>query len=319
MKDVPEKVGIIGSGVVGSVLAAHLANAGKDVCVVDVFQPVIDAVREHGIRVDGILNVRALPMAAVSTIREMMDLGQDLVVICVKSTALRRVADDMAACDDGEAAVMSFQNGLDTEEVLAELFPRTRVFRGVVNYAGAVTGPGRVRTTFFHPPNHVGCLDQESSNWAINIAKLFTDAGLPTEYVADIRNKAWRKTILNACLMPVSVITRLPMNHIMETPETREIVVRLMKDFMEVAKAEGHVYEDGFVAHALEYLDGSGGHKASMLMDFEAGNPLEMEFLNAKIQEYADRHHVPCETNRLLLALVRGLLLHRDLARKGEA
>lgn len=309
----PEKIGVIGAGVVGNVLAAHLARANHEVCVVDVVPDVIGTIRRDGLRVSGIMDLQARVAGAVATPEELMDFDPSLVVICVKSTALQHVTEGLLACDNGRSVLMSFQNGLDTEEVLAARFPRERVLRGVVNYAGAAIGPGAVRTTFFHPPNHVGCLVPESKEAADTVASLITDAGLGMEHVPDIRNKAWRKAILNACLMPISVITRLSMDHIMGLPQTRDVVVRLMKDFMDVARAEGHVYEEDFVDNALKYLDGSGGHKASMLMDFEAGRPLEIDFLNGKIQEYADKHGVPCEANRLLLSMVKGLLLHRDL------
>ncbi|MBL6974846.1 MAG: 2-dehydropantoate 2-reductase [Deltaproteobacteria bacterium] len=318
MNSGPQKIGIVGSGVVGNVLAAHLGKAGHAVCVLDVDTAVVEAINDHGIRIEGILELDGRVEMAVDSVQQLAAFEPTLVVVCVKSTALERVTEDLADCGYDVPAVMSFQNGLDTEEVLARRFPLERVFRGVVNYAGAKAGPNAVRMTFFHPPNHVGSLEPESREAAEDIAALITGAGLPMERVDDIRNKVWRKAILNACLMPISVITRLSMNHIMGLPETRAIVVRLMKDFMAVARAEGHVYENDFVDNALKYLDGSGGHKASMLMDFEAGNPLEIDYLNGRIQEYADRHRIPCETNRLLLSMVQGQLRHRDLARNGE-
>lgn len=49
-----------------------------------------------------------------------------------------------------------------------------------------------------------------------------------------------------------------------------------------------------------------------MLVDFEVGRPPELEFLNGKLQEYAGRHGLPCETNRLLMALAQGILLHLE-------
>lgn len=318
MNEGSHRVGIVGAGVVGNVLAAHLGKAGREVCVVDVDNAVIEAIRDDGIRLEGTLELDGRVARAVTTLEQLAAFEPDLVVLCVKSTALERVTEGLADCGYEIPAVMSFQNGLDTEEVLARRFPRDRVFRGVVNYAGAKAGPNAVRMTFFHPPNYVGSLEPGSRSKADDIAALITRAGLPMERVDVIGNKAWRKAILNACLMPISVITRLSMKHIMGLPETREIVVRLMRDFMEVARAEGHEYENDFIDNALRYLDGSGGHKASMLVDFEAGNPLEIDYLNGRIQEYADKHGIPCETNRLLLSMVQGQLLHRDLVSQGE-
>jgi len=105
------------------------------------------------------------------------------------------------------------------------------------------------------------------------------------------------------------------MAKIMGNPELKEIVETLLKDFLEVAKLEGYVYEEDFFEKAIGYLSNAGDHKPSMLTDFEAGRPLEIDYLNNKLQEYAKKHNVPCKYNKLLCSLIDGLLLHRDVVK----
>ena len=169
--------------------------------------------------------------------------------------------------------------------------------------------------TFFHPPNYIGNLIPESAETAKNIAQLHNDAGIETKYAEKIKKEAWRKSILNSVLMPVSVTTRLTMAKIMGNPQLKAIVETLLKDFLEVAKLEGYVYEEDFFEKAIGYLSHAGDHKPSMLTDFEAGRPLEIDYLNNKIQQYAEKHNVPCKYNKLLCSLIDGLLLHRDVVK----
>ena len=47
------RIAVIGVGTMGSVYAGLLADAGHDVCVIDVWQDHMDAIRNKGLRVEG--------------------------------------------------------------------------------------------------------------------------------------------------------------------------------------------------------------------------------------------------------------------------
>ena len=310
------KCGIIGSGVIGNILAAYLAKAGNEVYVVDIIPEIIEAINEKGLEVSGVMELSARVAGALPSTAALVEKEPDCVFITLKAFVLPKILDDLKPFDNGKTTVVSFQNGIDTEEVLARAISREHALRGVINYAGVPLDYGKIKATFFNKPNYLGALTVESHDRAAEIAAAMTEAGLDTEAVPGIKKHAWRKTILNSCLMPTSVITRLTMDRIMGLDETKEIVRRQIVEFLEVARAEGYEYEDDFLDKAMGYLANAGSHRTSMLLDFEAGRPLELDFLNGKIQEYADKHGVDCPTNRLMLSLIKGLLLDRDLSKE---
>jgi 2-dehydropantoate 2-reductase len=309
----PTRVGVVGCGVIGGILAAHLASAGHEVHVVDASHTTVEAINADGIRVEGIRTLHARPAAAHLSLDPLGDARPEFVFLCVKTTVIPRILDGLARLAPAGPALVCFQNGIDTELSYASVFPRERILRGVVHYAGSIVGPGRVRMIFFNPPNPVGAVAEAGRAAARKAAALLTAARLDGRFSPDIRADVWRKAILNCCMMPLSVVTRLTMNRILELPETRAIVERLLVEFLEVARAEGHHFGPDFLPSSFAYLQNAGDHKCSMLVDFEAGLPLELDALNGKMQEYAERHGIPCETNRLMLGIVKGLLLHRDL------
>jgi 2-dehydropantoate 2-reductase len=306
------KIGIIGAGPVGSILSAHLINSGYEVYLVDIVSHLIEAIKENGLQIIGVKQLYARIVTAYTSIDELRDKELNQIYLCVKAIDLPGVTDQLEKLNLKNTYYISFQNGIDNEEILANHFPREKVFRAVINYAGMTSRPGVVKMTFFHPPNYIGGLVPENANIAKNIVQLHCDAGIETTYTETIKKEAWRKSILNSVLMPVSVATRLTMAKIMGTPELKAIVEALLRDFIEVAKREGYIYEQDFFDKAIVYLSNAGDHKTSMLMDFEAGRPLEIDFLNNKIQEYAEKHNVPCKYNKLLCSLIMGLLLQRD-------
>jgi len=309
------KIAIIGAGPVGSMLAGHLINGGHEVYIVDVLPHLIAAIKEKGLQIVGERELYARIENAYTSIDLLRGIKLDQIYVCSKAVDLPGVANQLEKLNLENANYISFQNGIDNEEVLASHFSHEKVFRGVVNYAGMIMRPGVVKMTFFHPPNYIGNLIPESAEIAKNIAQLHNEAGIETKYTEKIKKEAWRKSILNSVLMPVSVTTRLTMAKIMGNPELKEIVETLLKDFLEVAKLEGYVYEEDFFEKAIGYLSNAGDHKPSMLTDFEAGRPLEIDYLNNKLQEYAKKHNVPCKYNKLLCSLIDGLLLHRDVVK----
>ncbi len=310
-----QRVGVIGVGAIGGVLCAKLSDAGHDVYAVDVRGEIVDAVNSYGIHLSGIMESDACVTKAVTSIDQLGGLDLDHIFICTKAYVLPLIKDDLADLNNGRTSFVCFQNGLDLMELLRPCIDNRCIFRVAVNYAGMVTGPGHVEVTFFHSPNYIGCLECAGAGTierAKEIAGLLSDSGLATEYAADIQKRVWQKVILNSALMPTSVLTRLPMNQIMEIPETREVVESHLDECLAVASAEGFDFGDDFRERALQYLSGAGAHKTSMLVDFEEGNPIEMDFLNAKIQEHAEKLGIECRQNKLMLALVKGLLHHRN-------
>lgn len=309
------RVAVIGAGPVGSILAAHLSNAEHEVHLVEVQTHLIEAIKEKGLQIVGVEELYARVDETYEEIEELKGIPLDQVYICSKAIdlpAVSRFLDELGLTDTD---YISYQNGIDNELVLARHFPKERVFRTVVNYAGMIMRPGVVRMTFFHPPNHIGQIVPEGIARAKELAQFMNDIGIETRYADSVQKEAWRKSILNSVLMPVSVTTRLTMARIMENPELRAIVEALMKDFLEVARCEGFEYGPDFHDDAIEYLATAGDHKPSMLMDFEAGRPLEIDYLNNKIQEYAEKHGIPCAYNKLLCTVIHGLLIDRDVVK----
>lgn len=312
------RIGVIGAGVTGKILAAYLGALPElEIYLVDKEEEIVDAIIEEGIRITGEGDLLTKNVKPFYSIKELSEVEPDVIFLSTKAYSLAKIVGELKPFERRGVDIICFQNGIDTEKVVANNYSHNHVFRGVVNYAGVVQLPSQIKMTFFHAPNFIGCLDdsvenKESIERAEEIAGVLTKAKLDTEYTSNLKEKVWRKSVLNSCLMPTSVVTRLTMSEIMGTPELKRIIELQLRECIEVAEAEGVVFADGFFEDAINYLSTAGAHRTSMLVDFENGRPLELDFLNGKIQDYADKHSIPCETNKLMLALIKGALMKRD-------
>ena len=139
-RSAPVRVAVVGCGAIGSLYAGHLARVpGVEVWTVDPWSEHVDAMEANGLRVTGLVDFTAQVHARTDG-RQLPTC--DFGVVATKALHTRAaVAGAQAAL--AEAAVVSVQNGLGNEEVIAELVPR--VIRGSIVTAGAIVAPGVVR------------------------------------------------------------------------------------------------------------------------------------------------------------------------------
>ncbi len=286
------KIGIIGAGPVGSIMAAFLAQNGENIFLVDLKEDLISAVEKDGITITGKDTEFTTHVAGTGNFTASLSrFDPDLVFITVKSNYLDPLLEEIKMIYKPGQKMLVIQNGIDNEDIIAEKFGPDAVMRFVINYAGMIVEPGVFKLSFFHPPNYLGVMSLNNEALGKEISEFLTQAGLETQFVQDIKKFEWKKTILNAALMPVCATTGLTMKEAMATKETRYLCEQILNECIEVAKKVGYEYGDDFFENSLAYLSGAGHHKPSTSLDLEAGNPIEYIF--QPIIDYGKKMETP--------------------------
>ena len=303
------KFGIIGAGPVGSIMAAHLAKAGHDVTLIDILKAHMDEIKRKGLSITGLkeLNVSFPKDNLCYGIDEILGKDIDVFFISVKASVLPQVLPILKQeITNPKAIFISLQNGLDNEDIIADVFGKENVLRIVVNYAGNLIDNGRVRMSFFNAPNYIGMIDPSSENKARELAKIITSADLETEFTAEIKKYEWEKIILNAALSPVCALTRRTMKQMMEFENTRNLAESILREGIDVAAANGIHFQPDFLEFCMNYLDKAGHHRTSMHVDIEKKSPTEIGFINDKIVKYGKAKGIPTPINSTIVSLIRG-------------
>lgn len=310
----PKKFAIIGAGPVGCIVAAFLAKGGYDVTLCDIDKALLDPAMDPGIIIEGTDSLQAKVARVTTRIEDLQNDPPDVIVVAVKAialpavaSALRSFSDSMGDSKGGGPYVISWQNGIDTELVLAQQLGTRSVMRGVVNLGCVPLAPGHVRIGFHIRPHHIQELDPRSRDAAIAICKVFTECGLDTLHSDQIRDLVWRKAILNGCMNPICAVTGKTMAELIEDPILFHLVGALIKEGVSVARANEYSLGSGFYPYCIDYIKSAGHHKPSMLQDIEAGRRTEVDFINGKIAEYGAQAEVPTPYNTMIRGLVKAL------------
>jgi 2-dehydropantoate 2-reductase len=313
----PTRFAVVGAGPVGCIVAAFLARGGYDVSLCDVVPALLAPALDPGIQLEGAEAFRQKVTRTCLAIDDLAAFQPEVIFITVKANALPLIASAIEGFYRQGMYVISWQNGIDTELELTKVLGRSGVMRAVVNYGCGLVAPGHVRLPFHHPPHFLQELDPKSKGATVAIARALSGCGLTTEATQDIISMVWRKGVLNACMNPVCAVTGLTMNRAMTDPIVFQTVNALVKECVQVARANEINLGWDFYPHAIEYMSKAGDHKPSMLMDIEAGRRTEVDFINGKFVEYGQRAGIDTPFNRTLLSLVKGLESSIESRKKG--
>jgi 2-dehydropantoate 2-reductase len=300
-----KKVLVIGLGPCGGIIAAHLAASGHLLYGIDVWEKHAAAIGRSGLRIENLVSLQARLQEVATHLDSLPKTNFSYVVIAVKIPNMHQVLTELKKVP-GSFKIVLTQNGIDIEEQAADFFSRDRILRMALYYAGNIISPGIIRMNFFQKPNHVGCLCGNSGcGHADEFAEMLRSSSLETDVVSDIGKYAWKKNILNAVLAPIAALLGATMAEVMNFAPTRNMVEALLGECIQVARAAGYDFGDGFPDECLNFLNNAGHHKPSMLSDLENGKPTEIDYINGKIVEYAKAFSIHAPLNDAITTLVK--------------
>lgn len=261
----PKKFAVIGAGPVGAVVAAFLTRGGYEVTLCDVVPSLLEAALNPGIIVEGVDSLQARVAKVTTSVDDIVNDPPDVIFVTVKATALPLIASALEGFVAEGRYVVSWQNGIDTEQDLAKHLGRKPVMRAVVNYGCVPIKPAHVRIAFHHRPHFLQELDPGSMDAAIGICKVLTECGLDTYHTDRITDMVWRKSVMNSCMNAICAVTGKTMIETIIDPILFNLVDALIKEGVAVARANEFTLGSDFYPYCVNYIKNAGNHKPSML------------------------------------------------------
>ena len=142
------RIAVMGAGGIGGYFGARLAQAGEAVALVARGEH-LRAIRAQGLHVKSIGGDLAVRVPATDEPRSVPELIGlvDVVLFCVKSYDTLTAAEAIRPALSSHTAIVSLQNGVSNEDVLASLLGRERVLGGLVYGFAVIEAPGVIRHT----------------------------------------------------------------------------------------------------------------------------------------------------------------------------
>ena len=298
-----KRICIIGCGAIGSLYAAHLAQVAEVWALVRRKEHA-EALNREGLRVSGTHSFWA-SLHATTDPRQVPQC--DLGIVATKATQVRESIADAGDRFDG-GAVISAQNGLGSEEIIAE-YTKGLVIRGTTFMSGTRHSDTHVQYEL-DTATWLGPFEPRQTPFAVveEAADLLVLSGLKAEALKDARPAQWSKLIFNASVNGVSALTELPHSpHFAEEGKFSDLghlVHELMDEGKHVAAAMGvELHDDPW---AMNKVGAMTNHPPSMLYDVRRHLYTEVDFLSGAIAREAARAGVAAPLHTAIYRLIRG-------------
>jgi 2-dehydropantoate 2-reductase len=301
------KICVLGAGSLGCAIGAALSEAGAEVWLLNRSAAHVNAMNTHGLRLQLAQGERSVAVRAATNCAGIGVV--DLIIVLVKSFDTRSAISGAVGLVGPGTAVLSLQNGLGHEDILADVVGRERVLAGKTYVGGVMLAPGRIISRVEGKQTIIGELDGSRSDRVLVIAAQFNRAGLATTVSTNIMGTMWDKLLVNVSTSGLSGITRLTYGELYRVPELKSIALAAVAEAMAVATAAGIGIE--FTAPEQAWVRAAEGlppeFKASMLQSLEKGSRTEIDFIHGAVVSWGRRYGVPTPVNETLVGCIKGI------------
>jgi len=303
------RIAIVGSGGLGGYYGGLLARTGHEVTFI-ARGAHLAALREKGLQVISVHgDFHVAPVRATADPAEAGPV--DLVLVCVKTTAIDAAAKAARAMVGPDTVVMGLQNGIDAAERIGAAVGMDHVLGAVTWIAANIEAPGVIRQLSTFRRIVLGELDGRDTPRLQRTVEALRRMGITIEPTGAIRKVMWTKFVFIAGFSGVGTVARLEVGGYRSVPETRAMMTRMMREVEALARAAGVDLDRDVVDQALAVIDGAApAMKTSMQRDVEAGRPSELESMIGVITRKGRELGVATPTADLVYAALLPLELN---------
>jgi len=302
------RIAVVGAGGVGGGFGAALATAGADVIFI-ARGAHLAAMKSQGLKVQGGRGeTHLVPTRATD---DPAGIGKvDIVLFCVKLWDVESAGQHIRPLIGPDTAVIPLQNGIDAAERLIPILGSNAVMGGVAQISASIVGPGLIQQVGTFMRMIFGEFDGKRHKRGEDFLALCLKAGFDATLSEQILTELWMKFILLASNAGITAATRQPIGKLRDDDDIRPIMIAAFREVFDVGRAKGVVLPADAVEKILDFI----GHapptmKASMALDLERGNRLELPWLGGKVVELGRQLGVPTPTHSMMYAMLKPYIM----------
>lgn len=299
------KVGLIGLGAIGGIVAEKLART----------ETIEFSVLADGKRIDRYLNnpvsINGRPLY-VEYLAPENAAPMDLILVAVKHHHLAATMETIKPFVGPDTMILSLMNGIVSEEILGQFFPTATILPAMIVKIDAVRENGNVRFTL---PGIVHFGHENPNHPAIAlVSDLFKKSGIDSVVPEDLDRDMWWKFMINVGINQVSAILQAPYQLFQQEALPNTLVNAAMEEVIALAQAEGVNLKSEDVNEWKKVLMTlHPAMKTSMCQDMEAKRKTEVEAFAGVVIERAKKAGINTPTNEMLFAIIRSMELKNQL------
>jgi 2-dehydropantoate 2-reductase len=320
------KIAVVGCGGIGGVVCAVLASQGADVICIEANENTADKISRNGVRLEGKkgkYNEKIKAYAGFSS-----ELGKfDLIVIAVKSGALRSVFAPAKDHLSDSGFILTLQNGLEIITIIKD-YPSVRVAGGAVEYNSIMREYGDCLVTA-NGGIVIGSLQGVTIESLKGVKSMFGKK-IKVSITENIVGVLWSKLLIVCGVTGLGGISSLRTGELLHNRVARKLFYKSSAEGREVSERSGVQFEpfggirpDKFTDSEEHYplvirwllLMIAGIKRRSLVsniqLDLERGKKTEVDWLNGTVVRAGERYGIETPINREIVKIVKEIEEHK--------
>ena len=274
------RVGIIGSGAMGTLFGYHLARQCA-VTMLDSNPAVLASIEQAG----GLSVNDAAPRAVRVGMHSRELFGSNVIFLFVKAVDTLRALRPFAGELSPSTPLVSLQNGVGNEDA---------------------PGVGRITDPASEEGNTIIGSGGASPATSRSVAELLVQSGMRAAVVYDIRPHLWGKLVANAAINAVSALLECDAGDILKDANAARLAEALAEEAAAVAAAlKINLPFANPWQYVTEVIAVGADSRSSMAFDLESGHPSEIDHINGAICAAGRRTGVPTPYNDAMVRLIK--------------
>ena len=270
------KIVVMGTGGMGGYYGGLLSRQGHDVTFV-ARGAHLEAIQRDGLQVKSVHGDFSVS-PATATDKPSQIAVPDLILFCTKTYGTDEAVQRIKPIVGRETTVLSLQNGIDAPERIGKVVGMEHMAGGATWISSAVEAPGVIKQVSDFRRVVIGELSGDPTPRVEAILEAFKATGITAELSDNILKVLWAKFIFISAASSFGSLTRLPIAQYRGVPETRAMIIGLMREVESLARRQRVALDADVVEKSLAFMDNAGPKiKASMQLDVEAGRPTELD------------------------------------------
>jgi len=301
-----KKILILGTGAMGTLMAAKLSAAGADVTLLGRNENQRQLVESEGLfLLEGDRTCRV--SAGFVTKDEELTGPYDLIVVTVKAYDTTAAMERCVGVIGPDTVVLTLQNGWGNDLILQRFVSPDRIVCGTTSCGAFREGLNRVRFGG-QGETYIGQKEKGREDRFQPLLTLFETAGFAPTPVDNAEKTVFNKVLVNVGINALTAILGVRNGKLIENEHTDRILAAAVAEGVTVGRALSLVDEGTDHVEACRAVCRfTKENRSSMLQDVSAGRRTEVDFINGAVVRRGRELGIPTPVNETLYNLVKAL------------
>jgi 2-dehydropantoate 2-reductase len=324
------RIGVIGSGAIGCLVAAYLKLEGQDVSLVG--RPdSVEAIKNKGLQISGVRGSFNVEIK----ISGQLNYFPELVILATKTQDIEyAIKDNLSLIRN--ALILTIQNGVQADRIVSGFLPKKNIISSIVMFGSTYLEPAKLVHNF-EGPWIIGWPFEEKHPEVLSDLSRILNKAFPVVIADDITGMKFLKIFANAnnCL---PAILGKSMQEVFSDHDISRISIAIWKEALEVVNGSGIklVSLPNFpaenitkltslpIAQAAEIFSQTMRNLSkeplygSILQSIMRGRSSEIDYINGEFVRLAEKRHAGAPLNKVLVELVHQVEKNKKFYSKAE-